>query len=445
MRQNRTSILSIAIGVFCLIGFCFYLYLAEIQSIVQQTGLSKGALENAGLLGDSTGLMNALFSGLAFGGVLLTIIWQIHNDNKRWTINNKTQFENTFFNMTQTFEHIIESLSIETFPIQKTTSDDFSLKNFYDDPEKKDEPSLDKSTKRIVGRSVFKHIYNERKLDSKTLQESLSKSGLDAYENFIGGFFDHYFRYLYRILKLVDNSELIDDQQKYRYAAILRALLSEYELVMIYYNGLTKGKEKLKPLIEKYSLLKNLRKEDLAIAETTGQDVPSSSNNCVYQDAAYNHYLSYSGNSPEILVSCFLYSVIAVLILSLSENIIDDFIFKDFLSSSIFTSYSGEIISLFICMMIATISKHTFYNLQIKVKPKGYKKKWDEVRYILSCYYDSQQLRFIIPVVVSLLFLCGKHEWYGYGFLLYVNLILAWLLIKPFIATLFTIHNLFAL
>ena len=43
---------------------------------------------------------------------------------------------------------------------------------------------------------------------------------------------------------------------------MLRAQLSRYELVWLYYNGLSdNGNEKMKPLMEKYAMLKNLRKE----------------------------------------------------------------------------------------------------------------------------------------------------------------------------------------
>ena len=37
-----------------------------------------------------------------------------------------------------------------------------------------------------------------------------------------------------------------------------------YELVWLFYNGLTYGEEKLKPLIERYAMLSNLRTDMLA-------------------------------------------------------------------------------------------------------------------------------------------------------------------------------------
>lgn len=97
------------------------------------------------------------------------------------------------------------------------------------------------------------------------MRDAIADSGLTPYEIALKGILDHYFRYLYRILKFIDETDLIDEQQKYRYASMFRAQLSEFELVLVYYNGLSSmGKKKLKPLLEKFSILKNIRQEDLA-------------------------------------------------------------------------------------------------------------------------------------------------------------------------------------
>src|SRR5690606_14728030 len=66
----------------------------------------------------------------------------------------------------------------------------------------------------------------------------------------------HYFRTIYHIFKFIDESKVID---KKRYASIARAQLSSYEQVLLFYNCLHQnGKEKFKPLIEKFSLFKNI-------------------------------------------------------------------------------------------------------------------------------------------------------------------------------------------
>lgn len=71
-------------------------------------------------------------------------------------------------------------------------------------------------------------------------------------------------------VQFIDDASYIDNNSKYideryKYASILRATLSPYELVFLYYNGISEiGKKDLKELIEKYSLLNNLRPEYLS-------------------------------------------------------------------------------------------------------------------------------------------------------------------------------------
>jgi len=74
---------------------------------------------------------------------------------------------------------------------------------------------------------------------------------------------DHYYRHLYRIFKYINDvdSNLIN-KKKYEYAAIVRAILSPYELVLLYYNCFSHPG--FKELIERYALLNNIRCELLA-------------------------------------------------------------------------------------------------------------------------------------------------------------------------------------
>ena len=80
---------------------------------------------------------------------------------------------------------------------------------------------------------------------------------------------DHYFRNLYRIVKYVNESPLLSDiHERYQYTSIVRGQLSRYEILWLFYNGLSDyGKDKFKPLIEKYALLKNIRVELLVKIE----------------------------------------------------------------------------------------------------------------------------------------------------------------------------------
>ena len=65
----------------------------------------------------------------------------------------------------------------------------------------------------------------------------------------------HYFRNLYRVLKYVHESNAVD---KMAYAGILRAQLSSYELLLMYYGTLHPVGKNLKPLVETYALFDNL-------------------------------------------------------------------------------------------------------------------------------------------------------------------------------------------
>ena len=70
------------------------------------------------------------------------------------------------------------------------------------------------------------------------------------------------------IVKYVEDSQTIAEEKKYDYICIVRATLSWYELLVLFYNGLSdNGREKFKPLIEKYAFLNNLRTEELSKVE----------------------------------------------------------------------------------------------------------------------------------------------------------------------------------
>jgi hypothetical protein len=73
----------------------------------------------------------------------------------------------------------------------------------------------------------------------------------------------HYFRTLYHIVRFVDQSSM-SDQEKRDYEKFLRAQISSFELLLLFYNGLSSfGRRKFKPLIEKYALLEQVPKSRL--------------------------------------------------------------------------------------------------------------------------------------------------------------------------------------
>ena len=232
--------------------------------------------DDRGVFGDKFGAVNSLFSGLAFAGLIITLLFQkeelqlqrkelehTRNELKAQKLEfqeqNKTmkrqRFENTFFNMLSLQQEIVANFSC--------------VNNKYN------------------GREVFKHIYINAGISYRGLNNGikviLKKYGLTAYSNIPEiTRFDHYFRHLYHIFKYIDTSDLIEDKERYEYASIVRSQLSDYELVMLFYNCLTQKdneieENKFKPLIEKYAIFNNLRKDLLANKEDLNE----------YKDGAY--------------------------------------------------------------------------------------------------------------------------------------------------------------
>ncbi len=235
--------------------------------------------------GDTAGWINGLFSALAFAGVIYAIFMQreelemqrkeLSDQKEEFKTQNETlrrqRFENTFFNMMQMQQQIADSIAY-TYVIKRRNPDwvpDKGLPRFLE--ERND----------LRGREVFKEMFELAPVDGKDEEQTytgvrglLEHEGLEGYEaSYKPSYFDHYFRHLYRILKYVRTSDLIKDEDRYEYAAMVRAQLSRYELVWLYYNGLSVyGQEKFKPLIEEYAMLKNLRDELLVEGIELGID-----------------------------------------------------------------------------------------------------------------------------------------------------------------------------
>ena len=216
-------------------------------------------VDGRGTFGDMFGTVNSLFSGLAFTGIIFTILLQkkelslqrqeLIETRKEFQTQNKTlklqRFENTFFQMINLHHRIVDDMDI----LLKTAV--------------------------IHGRDVFRKRYKElrRSLVRLTTLDHLSTHYLNSYKDYRTDF-GHYFRNLYRIIKMVDAMEFDHEESKdkyeikYKYTSIVRAQLSDYELLWLFYNCLSiNGNEKFKPLIEEYTLLKNLPEENLAKIE----------------------------------------------------------------------------------------------------------------------------------------------------------------------------------
>jgi len=249
------------IGVACvfviaiMIGYGWFLHFGE------------GTKEQHGQLGDEFSLVNTFFSSIGVFLLAFTLIVQVYQireqqkeiarTNKELKAQNrrvmKQQFETTFFNLLQLYNEVVKNIDIH-----KTTKETRTGKVI--------------SATVISGKDCFKfffetfsHLYEN---SATAVSKPNDTSELNAvytklyylYQNDLG----HYFRVLYHLVKFVHNSAMKD---KKRYTSIIRAQLSSHELLLLFYNGISDlGKEKFKPLIEEYQLLKSLPFDNLKYA-----------------------------------------------------------------------------------------------------------------------------------------------------------------------------------
>lgn len=69
----------------------------------------------------------------------------------------------------------------------------------------------------------------------------------------------HYYRHLYQLVDYVDQTEFLNDSQKYNYVKMLRAQLSQHEIAIFFLNSLSLGQPWVKHnYINKYKFIKNL-------------------------------------------------------------------------------------------------------------------------------------------------------------------------------------------
>ena len=89
------------------------------------------------------------------------------------------------------------------------------------------------------------------------------KSHNDAVQNYIHFYFSHkahlshYFKSIYRLMKLIDDSHL-SDADKFFYSKIVRSQLKEDEIFLLFYNAHTEYGKNFRSMILKYNLFKHL-------------------------------------------------------------------------------------------------------------------------------------------------------------------------------------------
>lgn len=237
--------------------------------------------EKTARIGDAIGGITAPFVAILAAILTFLAFWVQYDFNEKQQKSiGKQRFEHNFYEMLNIHESVTQSLKMEIVD------------------ESADVESSSRTIARREGRDVFQLLYEVMPISVSTgtvngiiilntqqykgLRELFVKreeDRLSIYErNSEVGKLDHYFRQLYNIFKMIAEDDGLTDKEKYEYARIVRSTLSQYELVILFYNCLSsQGIDKFKPLIQDFAVLNNLRRELLAKAE----------DECLYDPKAY--------------------------------------------------------------------------------------------------------------------------------------------------------------
>jgi hypothetical protein len=230
-----------------------------------------------GLFGDQFGAVNALFSGLAFAGLIYTILLQkeelkaqreeltltrqeiegqkleLKQQNETFTLQ---RFETSFFNMLSQHNQMVSEIIINQVRGKSIVRD---IINTYHLHEQIDFVAL--------LRALKSGSYTEEEI--KQAVNNNFEEIYSHYQMFLGA----YFRSLYRVFKFIDESKI---QNKRSYTDIIRSQLTDDELCLLFLNGLTNKGKNFRRYIEEYSLLDNLPLDKI------GDNIRS-----VYKEKAY--------------------------------------------------------------------------------------------------------------------------------------------------------------
>ena len=244
-------------------------------------------IESSGQVGDSFGAVNALFSGLAFAAVVITLILQIQSQSKNGEIDR-------YFKMMDFYQVGISNITTIALEVKKDNSRPpeiiqgrkafaemkLQLKKLLDLINRINTKEQFGYTKEQVASiaylvfyygasSAWKDLMNEVMADIPRHDELVDKI-LDyiktpTYNRYALGRTNQtdlstYFRNMYNAIKMVDESKRMSEQEKYDYVKILRAQLSNPELYILFFNLLSPFGENWKAsgYIERYSFLDNI-------------------------------------------------------------------------------------------------------------------------------------------------------------------------------------------
>ncbi len=233
-------------------------------------GLLTYKIENRGTFGDMFGALTALFSGLAFAGIIYTILLQrqelklqrreLRLSRLEFKTQNSTlkkqRFENTFFNLLNYHSKIVGS------------------SYFHESTRQEGQGGFTLAYQILLGHS--RNIFPEFKRRNG-IEESKTTSGLEKImaERYINETIGHlfkgisnnyplYIQSLYQLMKFLDSSSLLDsiDERQF-YSDMIKDQMTDHEKAVIMYYCILPSEEakRIGTYILKYRVIDDLKSE----------------------------------------------------------------------------------------------------------------------------------------------------------------------------------------
>lgn len=218
--------------------------------------LLVSGMDNRGMSGDMFGGITALFSGLAFAGLIFTLFVQ-----KKELQFQREELSHLVEEQRQTKEHLkdqathlksqsdfIERQIFESSFFQMLTS----FNTYKSNLQHRDSAGAQALINIAASVRAKSHAFMGERLSDNSV------NAITYYEKNYGVLSDKlgpYFRVLYNLVKFIDRSNISDKQF---YANLVRAQLGSTDLTLLLLNGASQyGREKMAPLMKTYNLLKH--------------------------------------------------------------------------------------------------------------------------------------------------------------------------------------------
>ncbi|WP_428032599.1 putative phage abortive infection protein [Ancylobacter sp.] len=239
--------------------FYLFLFAAGLTIIVFAVAiLGRGSAQEMGPFGDFIGgTLNPLLTFLTFMGLLVTIVLQqteLRDTRaelersataleKQIHATDRQNFESTFFQMLTLHNTIVNSIDL-----------------FYSGRKRAPGISTPKGARDTKGRDCFSQFFENFKEEYVKTAGHPDRERLqlayDAFWQRRQQDLAHYYRYLYNVLRFVHEAKGIEDRGPY--VKLLRAQLSDFELIMLFYTALNKHGINYWSYIHEYQLFDNL-------------------------------------------------------------------------------------------------------------------------------------------------------------------------------------------